>query len=73
MGLRVGSSVLAVETIAEENFLGKANFVHAKRNDVGRVISIDQGCPTVLWKRTGTATVCHTSEIVQISDLRSDK
>ena len=64
----LGDWVGAAEEVVEENFMGEARFVHARKNAVGHVISLtsDPEWVDVFWERTGTITVCHLPELIRL-------
>lgn len=56
---KVGDKVVAVGDVLEEGFNGPGVWAHARKNDAGEVVEVDAaGWPTVLFERTGTATLC---------------
>lgn len=55
----VGMKVVAAQQITEPGF-----GVHADPGDVGEVVHVENGIPTVRFERTGTATIVDPSEIV---------
>lgn len=60
----IGAEVVAVQTIIEESFAGHSQFVHALPGERGRIVEVDEdGVPTVLFDRTGTATIVDDREI----------
>lgn len=65
--------VVALDNISEDNFAGETEFCHAKAGDIGVVEEVDlaQGCATVTWRRTGTATACLSTEFCRASDPRA--
>lgn len=66
----VGSRVVATCQITEGGGSGDSNakfpeptYIHAEKNDRGTVETIDDGCYTVRFDRTGTATIVGETEI----------
>jgi len=45
------------------DFRGNLNYVHAKKGELGEIMIVDDGCPTVRFLRTKTATIVGDHEI----------
>jgi len=71
-----GMKVIAVTTITEgseyENpnaKIGENGYIYAKPCDIGTVEYVDQdGCPTVRFDKTGSATIVGDYEVTVLND-----
>lgn len=60
-----GAEVSAASEIDESDFLAEGEVhIHARRGESGVVRVVDGEWLTVTWRRTGTTTDCHLSELV---------
>lgn len=68
----MGDVVLALGRITEPGFKKDDDFAHALEGDEGRVqlVDLDQGFLTVTWRRHGTTTDVHETE-VEASGVRA--
>lgn len=68
--MEVGTKVKATKQITESGTEGDpaavfpaGAYIHAEKGDVGEVVYVENGNPTVRFERTGTATLVFNSEI----------
>lgn len=60
----VNQKVIASVDITEENFAGNSLHTHAYKGDAGVVEYVDSdGCPTVRFSKSGTATIVGDQEV----------
>ena len=60
--MKTGTAVIARRTITENDVNGLVT--HARRGDLGKVVHVDGlGVATVLFERSGTATIVADDEV----------
>jgi hypothetical protein len=59
--------VIAERRVTEENFNGADVWTHAEQGERGEIVHVgDEGEVTVLWERTGTATLVSLDDEVRL-------
>ncbi len=71
----IGDWVQATEVITESDFMGQKRWVHARKGGIGHVISVseDPNWVDVFFERTGTTSICHTSEIKRLGNAQTGR